>query len=44
MDAKATAILYSLARTIAATGGRLAAPVVLDNLQQAFQYYLDAGD
>ena len=44
MDAKATAILYSLARTIAATGGRLAAPVVVDNLQQAFQYYLDAGD
>jgi len=44
MDAKAAAILYSLARTIAATGGRLVALVVLDNLQQAFRYYLDAGD
>jgi tetratricopeptide (TPR) repeat protein len=44
MDAQGAAIRYRLARAVAATRGSLAAPEVLDNLQRAFQYFLDAGD
>ena len=44
MDAESAALLYNLARAISATKGRFAAPEVLDNLQRAFQYYLDIGD
>ncbi len=43
-DAEPAEILYGLARAVAATGGRLAAPEVLGYLGRAFQHYLNRGD
>ena len=44
LDGEPAEILYGLARAVAATGGRVAAPEVLGYLRRAFQHYLDVGD
>ena len=44
MDAESAGVFYSLARTLSASGGRLAAQQVLGYLERAFQYYRDSGD